>query len=397
MAGRNDVVIVAALEAMAQALEHQLNVGENAASRNLDTFQRENPPVFKGTNDPNGALTWVKEIERIFRVMDCTPNQKVRYGTYMLVVKIDDWWLETRQRLEANGEEVTWVVFSREFLRKYFPKDVRGKKEIEFLELRQWNKLVVEYAAKFGELAKLYQHYDGPTGGNNAHYRVISEKRGKSQQGRGKPYDTQVGKGKQKATEGKRTSGGDALAGIVCFKYGKVGHKSNVCTADTKRCFCCGKLGHEAPECMHKEMVCFNYGEEGHVVSKFQKPNKEQASGKVFAFTPLITIIDTGATHCFISADCVERLSLVLSAMNGEMVVDTPAKGSEEVQVFVLVASLSVENQALIYELQVVREFPEVFPNEIPDVPPKREVEFSIDLVPGTRPVSMAPYRMSAS
>jgi len=42
-------------------------------------------------------------------------------------------------------------------------------------------------------------------------------------------------------------------------------------------------------------------------------------------------------------------------------------------------------------------EFPEVFPDEIPDVPPEREVEFSIDLVPGTKPVSMAPYRMSAS
>ena len=44
--------------------------------------------------------------------------------------------------------------------------------------------------------------------------------------------------------------------------------------------------------------------------------------------TPLITIIDTGATHYFIAADCVERLGLMLSFMNGEMVVDTPAKGS---------------------------------------------------------------------
>jgi len=60
-------------------------------------------------------------------------------------------------------------------------------------------------------------------------------------------------------------------------------------------------------------------------------------------------------------------------------------------------ASLSIENQAVIDKLQVVCEFPEVFPDEIPDVPPEREVEFSIDLVLGTKPVSMAPYRMSAS
>ena len=64
---------------------------------------------------------------------------------------------------------------------------------------------------------------------------------------------------------------------------------------------------------------------------------------------------------------------------------------------FSLMAPLSVKNQAVIDKLQVVCEFPEVFPDEISDVPPEGEVEFSIDLVPGTKPVSMAPYRMSAS
>ncbi|XP_058771654.1 uncharacterized protein LOC131645009 [Vicia villosa] len=136
MAGRNDVVIATALEAMAQALEHQPNAGENAGSRSLATFQRENPPVFKGKHDPDGALEWLKEIERIFRVMDCTQAQKVRYGTHMLAVEADDWWLATRQRLEAVGEEITWDVFRREFLRKYYPESVRGKKEIEFHELK---------------------------------------------------------------------------------------------------------------------------------------------------------------------------------------------------------------------------------------------------------------------
>ena len=51
----------------------------------------------------------------------------------------------------------------------------------------------------------------------------------------------------------------------------------------------------------------------------------------------------------------------------------------------------------MIDKLQVVCNFPDVFRDEILDVPPEREVEFSIDLVPGTKPVSMAPYRMSAS
>ena len=43
-----------------------------------------------------------------------------------------------------------------------------------------------------------------------------------------------------------------------------------------------------------------------------------------------------------------------------------------------------------------MREFKEFFLDEIPHLPPaKREIEFSIDLVPGATPVSRAPYRMS--
>jgi len=67
------------------------------------------------------------------------------------------------------------------------------------------------------------------------------------------------------------------------------------------------------------------------------------------------------------------------------------------IQKLSLMVFLSIENQAVIDKVQVVCEFPEVFPDDIPDVPPKREVEFSIDLVPGMKHVSMAPYRMSAS
>ncbi|XP_072054309.1 uncharacterized protein [Arachis hypogaea] len=50
--------------------------------------------------------------------------------------------------------------------------------------------------------------------------------------------------------------------------------------------------------------------------------------------------------------------------------------------------------RALVYEI-VVCEFSEVFPKDIEEFPPRREVEFAIELVPGTRPMLIAPYRMS--
>ncbi|MCI88193.1 cellular nucleic acid-binding protein, partial [Trifolium medium] len=59
--------------------------------------------------------------------------------------------------------------------------------------------------------------------------------------------------------------------------------------------------------------------------------------------------------------------------------------------------SLKLEGGVRMEGLPVVREFPDVFPEDVSDVPPKREVEFTIDLVPGTSPIFMAPYRMSAS
>ena len=46
-------------------------------------------------------------------------------------------------------------------------------------------------------------------------------------------------------------------------------------------------------------------------------------------------------------------------------------------------------------DILVVREFPDVFPKELPGLPLDREVEFSIDILPGTSPVSKAPYRMA--
>jgi hypothetical protein len=48
-----------------------------------------------------------------------------------------------------------------------------------------------------------------------------------------------------------------------------------------------------------------------------------------------------------------------------------------------------------IEDIPIVREFPDIFPEDLPGLPPDREVEFSIDLVPGTAPISKAPYRMA--
>ncbi|VVA41124.1 PREDICTED: retrotransposon, partial [Prunus dulcis] len=46
-------------------------------------------------------------------------------------------------------------------------------------------------------------------------------------------------------------------------------------------------------------------------------------------------------------------------------------------------------------DIPVVRDFPNVFPDDLPGLPPHREIEFTIELMPGISPVSQAPYRMA--
>lgn len=247
-------------------------------------------------------------------------------------------------------------------------------------------------------------------------------------------------------------------------------------------------------DCRSDGSVYCNCGQHGRISTNCQKPKKPQSGGKVFTLTGtettsddrlirgtcfiniifLIAIIDTGATHSFVSLDYVESLGLKLSHMHDNMIVYTPNLGpvdpswvclncpltsygenfiidvvcitlrnlvvileinwlefnhihincfdktmsfpefdasdelflsskqvdefvKDDVAVYMILASMKVESKVVIGELPVVCDFPEVFPDDISDFLSEHGVEFTIDLIPGTSPVSMAPYRMFAS
>lgn len=76
----------------------------------------------------------------------------------MLEEKVEDWWDNARQRMEIMGTKITQAVFRDSFMEKYFPENVRGKKEIEFLELKQGNSTVVEYAARIKSSLTIFSH-----------------------------------------------------------------------------------------------------------------------------------------------------------------------------------------------------------------------------------------------
>ena len=53
------------------------------------------------------------------------------------------------------------------------------------------------------------------------------------------------------------------------------------------------------------------------------------------------------------------------------------------------------EDDVRLEDIPVVREFPDVFQDDLPGLPPNREIDFQIELALGTEPISRAPYRMA--
>ncbi|XP_042444069.1 uncharacterized protein LOC122029195 [Zingiber officinale] len=80
----------------------------------------------------------------------------------------------------------------------------------------------------------------------------------------------------------------------------------------------------------------------------------------------------------------------VISAMQTRRLLSQGCQGY-------LLSMVKADTDALprLSDVPIVREFSDVFSDELPGLPPKRQVEFTIEFVPGTAPVSKTPYRMA--
>ncbi|GKE27677.1 hypothetical protein Tco_1443061 [Tanacetum coccineum] len=81
--------------------------------------------------------------------------------------------------------------------------------------------------------------------------------------------------------------------------------------------------------------------------------------------------------------------------LDDEKVVHIPIDGETLIIRAQVMEKKSDEKQ--FEDIPVVREFLEVFPEDLPGLPPVRQVEFQIDLIPGAVPVARSPYRLAPS
>jgi hypothetical protein len=119
--------------------------------------------------------------------------------------------------------------------------------------------------------------------------------------------------------------------------------------------------------------------------------------GREFWATPII--LEESSIDLILGMSWLRKAKVVIQCGRGTVELTSPKGERFEVEIAVTsttsIAVFLVDGKFVGDNIRVVRDFLDVFPEELPGMPLDREVEFVIDLLPGTAPISKWPYRMS--
>ncbi|KAL0562073.1 hypothetical protein IC582_002523 [Cucumis melo] len=241
--------------------------------------------------------------------------------------------------------------------------------------------------------------------------------------------------GEFRSFQQKPFEAGEAARGKpLCTTCGK--HHLGRCLFGTRTCFKCRQEGHTADRCpLRVTGIAQNQGagapHQGRVFAT-NRTEAEKAGTVVTGTLPVLghyalVLFDSGSSHSFISSAFVSHARLEVEPLHHVLSVSTPSGecmlskekvkscqielAGHVIEVISAIRASKLLSQgtwgilASVVDIReadvslssepVVRDYPDVFPEELPGLPPHREVEFAIELEPGTVPISRAPYRMA--
>ncbi|GJR86642.1 reverse transcriptase domain-containing protein [Tanacetum coccineum] len=232
---------------------------------------------------------------------------------------------------------------------------------------------------------------------------------------------------------------------VVCSNCGKAGHMARDCKGKaiatganarpTVTCYDCGEKGHTKNYCPKRRDP---QGGEARGRAYVITDTEKQQGPNVVTGTFLLNnryatvLFDSGSDKSFVNTtlgtfDVVIGMDWLVDQdaviVCGKKVVHIPIKNKTLVvegdrstsrlkiiscikaskyierghQLFVAHVTEKEPKEKRLEDVPVIRDFPEVFPDDLPGLPPPRQVEFKIELVPGAAPVARAPYRLAPS
>ncbi|XP_028087682.1 uncharacterized protein LOC114288378 [Camellia sinensis] len=346
--------ITGALRESMNILRMETQARENVAKTRASFLTREflwaKPDEFHGSLEPKKADEWLEQTVKTFEMLHIDDNKlKVTLASYYLKGDAGQWWKYDNGRIEPS-----WEAFVVAFQDKYLPRTTRERLRQEFKDHKQINISVAEFEAVFSSLSRFAPEL------------VATEER------RCFEFEQRL-----------RTKIFFKVIGNMIQNY-----------------------DHLVEAAAHVEIIVETKNERlQNLRSRGQgsqgdfRPNKKSAS------------------HSFISAAFASALGLEVTLLASPLRVKSPIGGIIDLdrgdrvdrvlslvfdpcsrnEVSGLLATLLVsESGRTRVELpKVVCEYSGVFPKDLTSLPPHWDIEFTIDLVAGTIPISMAPYRFA--
>jgi hypothetical protein len=120
-------------------------------------------------------------------------------------------------------------------------------------------------------------------------------------------------------------------------------------------------------------------------------------------FVTNLIVLELKGIDVILGMDWLSKHKVLIDYAKKSIKMTTPDGKKLEFVIEPLVTGKGVANHAKVTQMEVsqgfavpmVNEFPDVFPEELPSMPPDRDIEFMVELQPGTRPIYKTPYRMA--
>ncbi|XP_071688298.1 uncharacterized protein [Rutidosis leptorrhynchoides] len=296
------------------------------------------------------AENWITHIEKIYRVLGCEERFWVPLAVYKLEGDAQHWWISLRQ---AKGgidfeDSLDWADFKELFFRQYFSE---AEKEVvirEYANIKQGNdESINDFTKRFLRLVGLIGAAAGSAEDQARKYKWAVHGRYRSKMINLKCFDVVEAADYARNLEMERTEYLNTKNDEGKNKRVKIAQPLRSVPPPTN------KHGQQSGNQGYRGN---NWNNRGNQLRIDNGPNNNNH------------VISAPKAQKLISHGCVGYLASI--------------------------QNLSIESPSL-ENIDVVREFPDVFPDELQGLPPVREVEFLIDLIPGSQPISKAPYRMA--